>query len=209
MDGILYLASPDTEWFSGSVCLSFTFTKNSGAKDMCERVAASLELPIDPLDEEDRDTKKVTYENLNFRFGIKFDPDLYEVVKAGFSARLLPNRTHKKVQFPMPDISGSLAVMAVQVFPNDMNLSVHQYAEKLIKFALDDDMLATEDVALKIAGCEARKVSIRIDKVQEQFTNFFIRHQDRWFLLRWHSLISEEGQDLPKIHQLVESFYFF
>lgn len=55
--GFLYLANLESEWFTGSICLSYIFNKSEGDNtpiDVCERSAASVQLPIDPLDEMDR-----------------------------------------------------------------------------------------------------------------------------------------------------------
>ena len=55
--GVLYVSPIDSEWFSGSVALTYTFEKIEGsaaAFDFIERSAASVELPIDPLDEDER-----------------------------------------------------------------------------------------------------------------------------------------------------------
>jgi hypothetical protein len=77
--------------------------KDLTPQDLCERIAASIELPMDPLDEDDRyssftvlcfyltfrNLELHTYENLNVGYRFKFNKNKFKPRATGGSAKIL------------------------------------------------------------------------------------------------------------------------
>jgi len=213
--GVLYLAELVDEWFTGTVCISLIFRKKEADishLDLFERLVASVQLPIDPLDEMDRDFSQHTYENLNLKFGVKYIPHQSTPLICGVTAKIIPTgETRTLLKNPIHvENSGNLSVVRIPIAPEEMEWSIVAYVDQLIQIAstASTQMAVLEKEETMFAGKKGIKFSLRNSEANEQNTNYLTRVDDEWCILHWPSIIGEIGRDKDRITSLVNSFYF-
>jgi len=211
--GILFIATNNSEWFSGSIFLSFLYHFDSksnslATKDLCERAAFTLELPMDPLDEDDRNLDMHTYENLNFGYRLKFNKDRYKPKIMGVSVKMLPVKDNPSmVQWPIPEISGTLSPQVTKVMKVD-DVPVEEFIEGIKELmSKDPDVIITENKRMRLDDEDAMKLMCVHKTLNVRLTNYIYRKNGYWILLRSHSH-NFEFTDEVYINEMVNSSIF-
>jgi len=208
--GILYLISHEGyEWFSGTAFLSYLFHaegKLIATQDLCERSAVSLELPIDPLDEDDRNLDLHTYENLNLSFKLKFNKHKFKPKVTGSTMKMLPTRTDLRiVQWPVPEISGTVTAIVNKVSAID-DFTAEEFAEEFKEnVAKDPDAVLLESSKIIIDGVSAMKMVFLNRKVDVRLAMHIYRKNDRWVLLSWFVANGERGDEVY-VKEIISTF---
>lgn len=209
--GIFYFAPHNDEWFSGYISLCFLYSptpNNDCSLDLCCRSAASLAIPLDPLDEDDRNSRNLyTYENLNFGFRFQFNKDKYKPKVTGASIKLIPIESQSMISWPMPELSGTLCPMITEVTASD-DIPLIDFVNGIRDFTQDGDTVVLELKSTKIDNCDAMKMTCLQKKHLVRLTNHVFRKDGHWFLIRWQVKNSEIKNEVF-IEEIVNSFHYF
>jgi len=197
------------EWFSGTAILSYLFyrdEKQVATYDLCIRSAASLELPIDPLDEDDRNLDLHTYENLNLGFRLKFNKNKFKPKVVGSTVKMLPTRTDlRMVTWPVPEISGTVSAQVNKVSVIDdftVDEFVSEFKENVAK---DPEAVILESAKIVIDDTDAMKLVFLNKKFDVRLTMFVYRKSQYWVLLSYFAYNGDRGDEVY-VKEIVNNF---
>jgi len=208
--GMLFLISHQGyEWFSGTAILSYLFyrdEKQVATFDLCERSAASLELPIDPLDEDDRNLDLHTYENLNIGFRLKFNKNKFKPKVVGSTVKMLPTKTDLRiVQWPVPEISGTVSAQVNKVSAIDdftVDEFVSEFKDNVSK---DPEAIMLESSKITIDGVDAMKLVFLNKKFDVRLAMYIYRKHAYWVLLSYFSYNGDRADEVY-VKEIISSF---
>jgi len=167
------------------------------------------------LDEVERDTDSEIYENLNFRFGLRYNPLFFSATKSGLTVKLVPcNNNRTMIHHPMPDVSGSVTIALILTQQEEADLGVGEFSEKFVAMAFaEQQMKVLENEDTEIAGYAAKRIALLMDQKENQkpliLNNYLVRKDNTWAVIRSICYRHEAALYKQKTEEMVKSFYFF
>jgi len=207
--GTLFLISHKDEWFSGTAILSYLFycdEKQVATFDLCERSAVSLELPIDPLDEDDRNLDLHTYENLNIGFSSKFNKNKFKPKVVGSTVKMIPTKTDLRlVQWPVPEISGTVSAQVNKISAID-DFTVDEFVSEFKdNVSRDPEAVMLESTLITIDDVNAMKLIFFNKKFDVRLSMYIYRKHKYWVLLS-HFCYSGDRGDEVYVKEIINTF---
>jgi len=176
-------------------------------EDMGRAVMRMIE--INPKNSKENDGL-VTYLNLTWGFGFKYDSSKYRPMPAGSTVRLIPRHT-----LPQLASSGEPAGVFSPIF-KDINpgleddITVEQFAQKTREMIQTQSpgRYELDDRNARLGGVPASKNIVVMGN--EKIMTYFARTPDnKWFIVRWHTFEADFEMNRKTIETTFDTFFFF